>query len=329
MIRKSGNRFSEKIMLKQITEISVRGVFVDANGSLADIFERQNKSGDPPVRVNRNADITPDQMPGLLDGAGIVIIDHTPLPTDIARRCSGLKHVVFLGTGARSYMNPEELAELGIEVHLIKGYGDTAVAECTIALMWAAARGIAQMDREMRAGNWLRQDGMQLTGKTLGLIGFGGIAAEVARIAHGSGMRVIAWNRTPKKHSGVEFVDLNTLLVASHVVSLHLLLNDETRGFLSRQRIAAMRPGVILVNTARGAIVDEAAMIEALKSGHIRHAGLDVFNIEPLLADHPLTKLPNVTLSAHSAFRTPEASENLIHAAQEHCRRIARGAEGG
>jgi D-3-phosphoglycerate dehydrogenase len=304
----------------------VRGVFVDANGSLADIFERQNKSGDPPVRINRDADITPDQMPALLDGADIVIIDHTPLPADVARRCAGLKHVVFLGTGARSYMNPEELAELGIEVHLIKGYGDTAVAECAVALMWAAARGIAQMDREMRAGNWLREDGMQLTGKTLGLIGFGGIAAEVARIALGSGMRVIAWNRSPKNYPGVDFVSLDTLLAQSQVVSLHLLLNDETRGFLSSARIAAMRPGVILVNTARAAMVDEAAMIEALKSGHIRHAGLDVFNIEPLPLDHPLTKLPNVTLSAHSAFRTPEASENLIQAAWEHCRRITKKA---
>jgi len=303
----------------------VRGVFVDANGSLADIFERLNVAGDPPVRINRDADITPDQMPALLDGAEIVVIDHTPLPTDVARRCSGLKHVVFLGTGARSYMNPEELAELGIDVHLIKGYGDTAVAESAIALMWAAARGLAQMDREMRAGNWLREDGMQLTGKTLGLIGFGGIAAEVARIALGSGMRVIAWNRSPKRFAGVEFVALENLLAESHVVSLHLLLNDETRGFLSASRIAAMRPGVILINTARGAMVDEAAMIDALKSGHIRHAGLDVFNTEPLPADHPLTKLPNVTLSAHSAFRTPEANENLIGAAWEHCRRIAKG----
>jgi D-3-phosphoglycerate dehydrogenase / 2-oxoglutarate reductase len=303
----------------------VRGVFVDANGSLADIFERQNKAGDPPVRVNRDADITADRIPALLDGAEIVIIDHTPLPTDVARRCNGLKHVVFLGTGARSYMNPEELGELGVEVHLIKGYGDTAVAECAIALMWAAARGIAQMDREMRAGNWLREDGMQLTGKTLGLIGFGGIASEVARIALGGGMRVIAWNRTPKMFAGVDFVSLDTLLAQSDVVSLHLLLNDETRGFVTPERIAAMKPGVILVNTARGAMVDEAAMIEALKSGHIRHAGLDVFNTEPLPADHPLTKLPNVTLSAHSAFRTPEASENLIHAAWEHCRRIVKG----
>ncbi|MGA7072429.1 NAD(P)-dependent oxidoreductase [Bradyrhizobium sp.] len=302
----------------------MRGVFVDANGSLADIFERQNKAGDPAVRVNRNADITPDQIPALLDGAEIVIIDHTSLPTEIARRCNGLKHVVFLGTGARSYMNPEELAELGVAVHLIKGYGDTAVAECAIALMWAAARGVAKMDREIRVGNWLREDGMQLTSKTLGLIGFGGIAAEVARIALGSGMKVVAWNRSPKQFPGVEFVSLDALLAQSDVVSLHLLLNDETRGFLSRERINAMKPGVILVNTARAAMVDEAAMIEALKSGRIRHAGLDVFNTEPLPAGHPLTKIPNVTLSAHSAFRTPEASENLIHAAWQHCRRIGK-----
>ncbi len=303
----------------------MRGVFIDANGSLATIFERQTVAGDPAVKVNRNADITADEIPAALGGAEIIIIDHTPLPTEIAKKCTGLKHVVFLGTGARSYMNPEELAELGITVHLIKGYGDTAVAECAIALMWASARGLAAMDREMRAGNWLREDGMQLTGKTLGLIGFGGIAAETARIALGSGLRVIAWNRTPKTFAGVEFVSLEKLLASSDVVSLHLLLNDETRGLLTRQHIAAMKPGVILVNTARAAIVDEIAMIDALKSGHIRHAGLDVFNTEPLPADHPLTKLPNVTLSAHSAFRTPEASENLIHAAWEHCRRIVKG----
>jgi D-3-phosphoglycerate dehydrogenase len=306
-------------------ETSVRGVFVDANESLAVIFERLAKPGDPPVRIHRDPDVTSDQLPGVLDGAEIAIVDHTALPADVARKCAGLKHVVFLGTGARSYMNPDELAELGITVHLIRGYGDTAVAECAIALMWAAARGLAQMDREMRAGNWLRDDGMQLTGKTLGLIGFGGIAKEVARIALGSGMRVIAWNRTPKKSPGVGFVELDELLTESDVVSLHLLLNDETRGFISRACVEAMKPGVILVNTARGALVDEEAMIDALQSGHIRHAGLDVFNVEPLPADHPLTKLPNVTLSAHSAFRTPEASENLIAAAWAHCRRIAAG----
>jgi len=177
----------------------VRGVFVDANESLAVIFERLAKPGDPPVTIHRDPDIISDQYPGILDGAEIAIVDHTALPTDIARKCAGLKHVVFLGTGARSYMNPEQLAELGMTVHLIKGYGDTAVAECAVALMWAAARGLAQMDREMRAGNWLRDDGLQLTGKTLGLIGFGGIAAEVARIALGSGIKVLAWEQDGEK----------------------------------------------------------------------------------------------------------------------------------
>src|SRR3954462_741250 len=303
----------------------MRGVFVDANEALAVIMERLEQPGDPKVRIHRDPDIKPEQYPEILDGAEIAIVDHTALPTEVAKKCTGLKHVVFLGTGARSYMNPEELSQLGISVHLIKGYGDTAVAESAIALMWASARVLAQMDREMRAGNWLREDAMQLTGKTLGLIGFGGIAAEVARIALGSGMRVLAWNRTSKKHPKVEFVELDELLTESDVVSIHLLLNDETRGLVSAACIEAMKPGVILINTARGAIVDEEAMIDALKSGHIRHAGLDVFNIEPLPADHPLTKLDNVTLSAHSAFRTPEASENLMSAAWEHCRRIAKG----
>jgi D-3-phosphoglycerate dehydrogenase len=302
----------------------VRGVFVDANESLAVIMERLGKPDDPEMRINRDPDIKPEHYPAVLDGAEIAVVDHTALPTEVAKASTGLKHVVFLGTGARSYMNPEELAELGISVHLIKGYGDTAVAESAIALMWSSARVIAQMDREMRAGNWLREDGMQLTGKTLGLIGFGGIAAEVARIALGSGMKVIAWNRSPKSYPGIDFVDLDTLLATSDVVSIHLLLNDETRGMITREKIAKLKPGVILINTARAAVVDEQAMIDALNSGHIRHAGLDVFNTEPLPQDHPLTKIPNVTLSAHSAFRTPEASENLIHAAWEHCRRIVK-----
>ena len=202
----------------------MRGVFVDANDSLAEIFERQRKPDDPDVTVNLDPNIKPDQWPALLGGAEIGVVDHTALPTDVAKQCKGLKHVVFLGTGARSYMNPEELAEVGISVHLIKGYGDTAVAEAAIALMWASARVIPWMDREMRRGNWLREDAVQLTGKTLGLIGFGGIAAEVARIASGSGMKVIAWNRTPKTAPNVDFVSLEKLLADSHVVSLHLLL---------------------------------------------------------------------------------------------------------
>lgn len=300
----------------------MRALFVDANDTLAAVTERLLRVQDLAVGINRNPSVKPDDLPGLLDDIEIMIVDHTALPTAIAAKCTRLKHVVFLGTGARSYMNPEELADRGISVHTIKGYGDTAVAECAIALMWTSAKSFGEMDRGMREGNWLRRDAVQLTGKTLGLIGFGGIAAEAARMAAGCGMKVIAWNRTPRMHPGVEFVPLEKLLADSHVISLHLLLNDETKGFLSRERIAQMRPGSILINTARGAVVDEDAMLDALRSGHIAHAGLDVFTVEPLPAGHPLTKLPNVTLSAHSAFRTPEASDNLIGAALDHCRRI-------
>lgn len=303
----------------------MRAIFVDANPSLAAVTERLLRPDDMPVAINRDPDIAAAGLPALLAGHPIAIDDHTHFPTGIVRQCPDLKHVVFLGTGPRSYMNPEELAELGVQVHTIKGYGDTAVAEMAFALMWDAARKTAMMDGAIRRGGWPRSEGMQLTGKTVGLVGFGGIAAEMARLCAGIGMRVLAWNRTPRgAHPGVEFVELGRLLAESAVVSLHLALNDGTRGFLSRERIAAMRRGAVLVNTARGAVVDEAAMLAALESGHLGHAALDVFAEEPLPSGHPLTRLDNATLTSHSAFRTPEASDNLIGAALDHCRRIAR-----
>lgn len=302
----------------------MRAVFVDATPALWSVAENLRQRADPRLEVTPGrADVTPEELPDALAGAEIAVIDHTALPLDIARRCAGLRHVVFLGTGARSYMDPEALAAIGVAVHTIKGYGDTAVAECAIGLLWAAAKGYAGMDRAMREGRWLRTEGMQLTGKTLGLVGFGGIAAETARLALGIGMQVLAWNRTPRAHPDVRFVDLDVLLADSDAVSLHLLLCDETRGLLSRERLASMRRGAILVNTARGGLVDEAAMVEALRSGQLAHAGLDVFEIEPLPPGHVLTTLPNVTLSAHSAFRTPEANRNLVEAAFTHCIRIA------
>jgi D-3-phosphoglycerate dehydrogenase len=153
---------------------------------------------------------------------------------------------------------------------------------------------------------------MQLLGKTLGVIGLGGIGREVARIGKSMGMEVIGWNRTKHTDIAVPLVDIDTLLARADVVSMNLTLGDETQGFLSADRIARMKPGVIYINTARGALADEAALIAALKSGHIRHAGLDVFHNEPLKADHPLAKLPNVTLTAHAAFRTLEASMTLL-----------------
>jgi D-3-phosphoglycerate dehydrogenase len=292
----------------------MKALFIDCNDQLAPVWAKVVRPDDPPIDVNRTP-FARDDLPRVLHGYDIALDDHSYMPTNLVAQCPQLKHIVFLGTGAASYMNLAELKERGIAVHTIKGYGDTAVAEHTIALIFAAARDVARMDREVRSGVWTPQEGVQLLGKTLGVIGLGGIGCEVARIAKGVGMNVIGYNRTPREGLSCPLADIDTLLAQSDVVSLNLVLNDETRGFLNRERIARMKPGAILVNTARGALADEAAMIDALKSGHIRHAGLDVFHAEPLKADHPLAKLPNVTLTSHAAFRTLEASMTLLRRA--------------
>jgi D-3-phosphoglycerate dehydrogenase len=292
----------------------MRSIFIDCNHQLEPVWRSVHGAGDPPVTVNTTP-FKSEDLPRLLAGYDVVLDDHSYMPTPIIAQCKGLKHVVFLGTGAASYMNIAELKDLGVTVHTIKGYGDTAVAEHTIALMFDCAREIARMDRTLRGGTWKPLEGMQLLGKTLGVIGIGGIGAETARIAKGIGMKVIGWNRTKRSDTAAEPVELDDLLSHADVVSLNLVLNDETRNFLNAQRIARLKKGVILVNTARGALVDEEAMLAALRSGHIRQAGLDVFHNEPLKADHPLTRMDNVTLSAHSAFRTREASETLLRRA--------------
>jgi D-3-phosphoglycerate dehydrogenase len=299
----------------------MKSIFIDCNDQLAPVWDKVVRPDDPVIDVNRKA-FAREDLPRILGGYAVALDDHSYMPTELVAQCPQLKHIVFLGTGAASYMNVDELKSRGVIVHTIKGYGDTAVAEHTVALMFAAARDIARMDREVRGGTWTPQEGVQLFGKTLGVIGLGGIGSEVARMGKGLGMDVIGWNRT--RRAGVTLVDIDTLLAKSDVVSLNLVLNDETRGFLSKERIARMKSGAILVNTARGALVDEGALLDALKSGHIRHAGLDVFHAEPLKADHPLTQLPNVTLTSHAAFRTLEASMTLLRRAIDIVKKIVR-----
>jgi len=300
----------------------MKTIFIDCNDQLAPVWERVLKPGDPPIDVNRKA-FEREELPSIIRGYDIAIDDHSYMPTPLVAQCPELRHIVFLGTGPSSYMNVAELEARGTKVHIIKGYGDTAVAEHSIALMVSAARDIARMDREVRRGVWTPHEGVQLTGKTLGVIGLGGIGREVARIGKGMGMNVIGWNRTKHADITVPLVDIDTLLARADVVSMNLTLGDETRGFLSAERIARMKPGIIYVNTARGALADEAALIAALKSGHIRHAGLDVFHDEPLKKTHPLAKMQNVTLSAHAAFRTLEASMTLLRRAIDIVRNIS------
>ena len=292
-------------------------LFIDCPPFLMDLY-REGLDGIVPDLEVRVGDVVPAELPALVQGRTVIMNDHTRFDAATLRACPMLKAIVFLGTGAGSFVDLEAAAAQGITVRAYKGYGDRSVAEHAMALMFAAARQLAAMDADIRAGRWETRNGIELLGKTLGVIGTGGIGAEMVRMAAGIGMKVLAWNRSGVSGSlPCTELPLDELLTVADVVSLHLVLNDNTKGFLNRGRLARMKRGVIFVNTARGAVVDETALIEALKEGRIGHAALDVFAEEPLPAGHPLTTLPNVTLTAHAAFMTREASINLLRMALE------------
>jgi len=197
----------------------------------------------------------------------------------------------------------------GVTVTNTPGVAATSIAEHCLALLLATARRIPQADSQVREGGWPRGGGVQMHGKTLGVIGLGAIGRRFARLGAAIGMRVITWTMHPDPALGFEHVPLDQLYRDSDAISIHLRLSGETRGMIGAPAFALMKPSVILINTARGLIVDEAALLQALTETRIAGAGLDVFDTEPLPAGHPLTKLSNVVMTPHSAGITPEALE--------------------
>ena len=288
-------------------------IFLDCTPDMAPLWDRVRQSGDPAVQVNM-APGQPADVAAVVAGYDIAIDDHSYFTAETLARCTDLRRIVFLGTGASSFIDLAAAERHGIAVDTIKGYGDTTVAEHTIALAMAAARDVARMDREVRAGGWRQLEGVQLLGKTLGIVGLGGIGREVARMAHGLGMNVLAWNRSPVP-PGVAMAGLDEVLQQADVLCVCLALNDATRGFLDADRLGRIKPGAILVNTARADIVDNGALAALLQAGHIRHAAIDVFTPEPPLPTDPLLALPNVTLTAHAGFMTPEATMTMLRRA--------------
>ncbi len=285
-------------------------LFVDSTPDIDTVWKRVHGPKDIPVVVNMGP-VDEKDVPAKVAGYDTVINDATYFSAPTLEKCKDLKHIVFLGTGAASFVDVEAARKLGIKVSTISGYGDTTVAEHAMGLVFAAARHIATMHGIVRAGGWRPMQGMELRGKTLGIVGLGGIGREMARIAGGIGFKVLAWNRTPKPDT----VPLETLLARSDIVSLHLALNDRTRGFLDRARLGKTRKGVIVVNTARAGVVDEPALIDLLKSGHIGHYATDVFGKEPPEPSEPLLGLDNVTLTSHAGYNTPEAAMTMYRRA--------------
>ncbi len=239
------------------------------------------------------------------------------LPAEVMRKAPRLEVISYLGTGAANMIDLDEAAQRGITVSNTPGYGDNAVAEHAIALLFAVARDIPRHDRTLRNVGWEQLDpGFELRGKKLGLIGLGGIGSRVAEIARGLGMEVLAWTRNPSperaQRAGVTFAPLDAVLGGSDVVSLHLLLTPETQNLLGAAELDCLKPGAVFINTARGELVDEAALIARLRAGRIAAAGIDVYLKEPLPSNHPLLVLDNVVATPHVGFNTPEATMAMV-----------------
>jgi D-3-phosphoglycerate dehydrogenase len=285
-------------------------LFIDSTPDIDTVWKRVHGPRDIPVIVNMGP-VDEKDVPARAAGYDTVINDATYFSAPTLGKCAGLKHIVFLGTGAASFVDIAAAEKLGIKVSTISGYGDTTVAEHTMGLVFAAARHIGTMHGIVRSGGWRPMQGIELRGKTLGIVGLGGIGTEMARLANGVGLKVLAYNRTPKPGT----VPLDELLAKADIVSLHLGLNDQTRGFLNRERLAKAKPSVIIVNTARAGVVDEPALLEALKSGQVGHYATDVFGKEPPSPDEPLLKADNVTLTSHAGYNTPEAAMTMYRRA--------------
>ena len=249
------------------------------------------------------------------DGA-LNIRSYSRFTERVFAACPKLRLVSVWGTGL-DHVDLPAAARHGVTVTNTPGVSARSIAEHTLALLFAVARRIPQIDGSVRGGAWERGAFIELYGKTCGIVGYGAIGREFARLARGIGMNVQIWTMHPASYPGVEFVPLEELYRTSDVVSLHLRLSPETQNFVGAAQFALMKAGAILINTARGAIVDETAMTEALTTGRLRGAGLDVFATEPLPAAHPLTALPNVVLTPHCAGITPEAVEAGLRMAVE------------
>ena len=253
--------------------------------------------------------------------ADIIAIGNLPFPREVLEKCENVKMLAVAFTGL-DHVDLKYCEERGIKVQNCAGYATTAVAELTFGLLLDLCRNIGKCDTAARSsGTKAGLIGFELEGRTMGIVGTGAIGARVAKIADAFGMDVIAYSRTPGKVADVRYVSLEELLTQSDVVSLHVPLTDETRGMIGAEELALMKETAVLVNTARGPVVDTKALADALNSGRIAGAAIDVFDAEPPLdADEPLINAKNTVVTPHVAFAT---DESMIKRAEIEFRNIA------
>ncbi len=285
-------------------------VVVDHVHLEAEHIEKLRALGELKVFKDPPADAT--ELKKRITEVDIVIVGWSNLTRSILNHTKRLKMISIWATTCH-YVDLEAAKEKGIVVTHVPGYATESVAEYTFALMLAALRKITLADRHVRNGDfdWRPFGGTELAGKTLGIVGTGAIGFRVAEIARAFKMQLLGSDKYPNlkkaKDIGLKYVDLETLLRESDVVTNHVTLTSETEKLIGKKEIAAMKQGAVIVNTSQGKVIDEEALVDALKSGKISCAGLDVLEEEPPDKNNPLFSLENTVLSPHIGFNTVEA----------------------
>jgi D-3-phosphoglycerate dehydrogenase len=273
-------------------------------------LERLHSLGE--LEVFKEPPKTAQELKERIRAADIVIVGWSELTRGIIQSSKTLRMISIWATTCH-YADLKAAAERGVVVTHVPSYAMEAVAEHTYALLLASIRRLSSADRHVRKGNfdWRPFGGVELHGKTLGIIGTGSIGCRVAEIAKAFGMQILAYDKYPNakraEEIGMKYVDLLTLLKESDFVTIHVTLTSETEGMLGKKEIEIMKKGAVIINTSQGKVIDENALVEALKSGKIAFAGLDVFAEEPPAKNNPLFKLDNTILSPHVGFHTVEA----------------------
>jgi glyoxylate reductase len=264
--------------------------------------------------------------------SGLICLLTDQVDAALVEALPSLEFVSSISVGV-DHIDVNALNARGIPLGHTPGVLVDATADTAFALMLSAARRVAEGDRFVRAGQWLPDQpwspdfflGKDVSGATLGIVGLGAIGQAVARRAAGFGMRVVSWNRNERDVPGVENVSLDELLLLSDFVSVHVALNEDTRDLINAERIKLMKPGAVLINTARGGIVNEEALVEALDSGHLYAAGLDVYEREPLPLNSPLLQHPRVVLVPHIGSATTRTRGAMVDLAVKNALAAALG----
>ena len=293
-----------------------------------DLARRLAALGDRRLSVSVCEPADGNRFRELLPGAEAIWHLLEPLTAEIIASAPRLRLIQKIGVGVNT-IDLEAARRGGVAVCNMPGTNTQAVAEMTLLLMLSALRRVNRLDAAARTGWHLppafQDHASEVCGRTVGLVGYGAVPRRLAPMLQAMGARVLYASRSPKPEAVGERVPLDTLLGASDVVSLHVPLAPDTERLVDAGAIARMKPGAVLVNTARGGLVDEAALVEALGSGRLGAAGLDVFETEPAAAGNPLFELDNVVCSPHVAWLTRETLERSLAVAVENCRRLEAG----